>query len=95
MPNTIFDHQTCREKTCVLCFNKPKRKKVISERVKDLIESMALPSYKQYCDLPTLPNVICDACLKKLERGQMGTKVALTVPMLSKVLGDEMLTGPI
>ena len=95
MPNKMFDHQTCRGKTCVLCFNKPKRTRVITERVKDLVESMALPSYKQYCDLPSLPKVICDTCLKKLERRQKGAKLALTVPILSKFLGDDTFTGPI
>ena len=93
MPTFIFDHQTCREKTCVLCFKKGKSK--ITERVKDMIESVALPHYRNYCDSPTLPKVICDTCRNKLVKRQNGKNVTITVPILSKFLEDRIFSGPI
>ena len=97
MPNYIYDHQTCLEKTCLLCLKKAKvkTKRVITDTVKDLIEVFALPHYKQYCDMASLPKVICFACRIKLERKQSGKNVTLNVPLLTKFMDFGVPTGPI
>ena len=99
MPTYIFDHQTCREKTCLLCLRKAvgkgKRVHELTNRVKELIEVFALPHYRQYCDMASLPNVICHACRMKLERKEKGMNVTLTVPEISKFMDFGMPTGPI
>ena len=109
MPNTL-DHQTCREKICLLCFKKAKIKQIsdtrstearsgtrgMTERVKDLIERHALPHYRNYGDLISLPKVVCETCRQKLEKKEKGKNVTITAPKLSKFLEYEMLpTGSI
>ena len=91
MSYSILDHQKCRLRTCLLCFKKAKTKRVVTERVKDLIEEVALPYYRRYCDLISLPKVICETCRKKLEKKRNGKNVTITVPILSKFLDNEML----
>ena len=95
MPNSKFDHITCCGKVCLLCLQKPKpkQKKEITERVKHLIESNALPKYSQYCDLPSFPKVICGKCLKRIEGRSKGTKTTVTVPRISKFIQNHMPTG--
>ena len=92
MPTYKFDHKTCREKTCLLCLRKAKTKRAVTERVKDLIEAFALPFYRQFCNLSSLPTVICEACRKALENKQKGKNVTITVPILSKFLENELPT---
>ena len=58
----------------------------MTEKVKDLIEELALPHYRQYCDLPALPNVICETCRVKLQKRKSGKQITLTVPKLSKFM---------
>ena len=87
----MLDHQMCRERVCLLCFKKAKTKRVVTERVKDLIEKHALPYYRNYCDLICLPKVICETCRQKLEKKEKGKNVTLTVTKLSKFLENEML----
>ena len=95
MPFTL-DHQTCREKTCLLCLKKAKTKRAMTERVKDLIERHALPHYRNYGDLICLPKVVCETCRQKLEKRERGKKVSITTLKLSKFLEYEMLpTGSI
>ena len=64
---------------------------MVTERVKDLIEKVALPHYRRYCDLVSLPNVICETCRKKLEKKENGKNITVSVPVLSKFLENEML----
>ena len=91
MPNYKFDHQLCREKVCLLCLKKAKNNQALTERVKDMIEEVALPFYKHYCDLVSLPKVICETCRTKIRDKKKGKKVTMTVPVLSKFLESEML----
>ena len=93
----IYDHQTCLQKICLLCLKKAKEKtkRELTDRVKELIEVLALPHYRQYCDMPSLPQVICEACRRKLERKEKGMNVTLTVPKISKFMDFGLPTGPI
>ena len=88
MPFTL-DHQSCRGKTCLLCLQKAKTNRVMTEHVKALIEQMALPHYRHYSDLPSLPNVVCEKCRVKLQKRKSGKEVTLTVPKLSKFMDFE------
>lgn len=92
MPNYKLDHQACRERVCLLCLKKAsKRQTFINDKWKELIERFALPSYGQYCDFPSLPVVICDTCRTRMRRREeIGKKIALTVPKLSKFLDFEV-----
>ena len=68
---------------------------MFTDRLKDMVEVFALPHYRQYSDMPSLPTVICDACRMKLERKQKGMKVSLTVPTLTKFMDFGLPTGHI
>ena len=95
----ISDHATCRGKVCLLCLKKVTvikkaykqsgTNRVITERVKELIEQLALPHYRHYCDLPSLPNVLCETCRVKLQKKKNGKQITLTVPNLSKFMDFE------
>ena len=87
----MLDHQSCRERTCLLCLKKAKTKRALTDRVKDLIQKYALPIYKNYSELICLPKVICETCRQKLEKRDKGKNVTITVPILSKLLENEML----
>ena len=92
MPSIKFDHQACRERVCLLCLKKASKvQSFINDTWKELIERTALPSFRQYCEFPSLPVVICSTCRVRLRRREeKGDEIAITVPKLSKFLDFEV-----